>query len=322
MTKLLRICAAAVALTLSGGYVSAQDVWPTRPITMVVPFPAGGNADVIAREISQTLTEKLGKAVVVENRSGAGGNIGGTFVAKAKPDGYTFLFSTPAPLALNKLMYKAMPYDPEAEFSPVVLVSKSPLIIVAKPGGIKSLKELIAFAKANPGKLNVGHPGNGTLGHITTVFLQKLADVKVTDVPYRGTTPLMTDLLGGQIDLAIDFLTTYVPLVKDGKLNPLAVTTTTPSFQLPEVPTATSVGLPGFDASAWYAIVAPKGTPDAAVASINRIVNEWLTSERGKKSLEQNGMDGIGGTPADLNAFIAAELKKWAPLIKDAKIEL
>lgn len=322
MKKLLQICAASAFLALSCGYASAQDTWPSRTITMVVPFPAGGNADVIGREISQALTEKLGKTVVVENRSGAGGNIGGAYVAKAKPDGYTFLFSTPAPLALNKLMYKSMPYDPETEFSPVVLVAKSPLIIVAKQGGIKSLKELIEYAKANPGKLNVGHPGNGTLGHITTVFLQKLAGVKVTDVPYRGTTPLMTDLLGGQIDLAIDFLTTYVPLVKDGKLNALAVTTTQPSFQLPDVPTATSVGLPGFDASAWYAVVAPKGTPDPILDSINKIVNEWLVSERGKKSLAQNGMSGIGGTPADLNAFIAAELKKWAPLIKDAKIEL
>lgn len=322
MKKFLQICAASALMTLSCGYAVAQDAWPSRTITMVVPFPAGGNADVIGREISQTLSEKLGKTVVVENRSGAGGNIGGASVAKAKPDGYTFLFSTPAPLALNKLMYKSMPYDPEADFSPVVLVAKSPLIIVAKQGGMKSLKELIAYAKANPDKLNVGHPGNGTLGHITAVFLQKLAGVKVTDVPYRGTAPLMTDLLGGQIDFAIDFLTTYVPLVKDGKLNALAVTTTQPSFQLPDVPTATSAGLPGFDASAWYAVVAPKGTPDPILNSINKIVNEWLASERGKKSLAQNGMSGIGGTPADLNAFVAAELKKWAPLIKDAKIEL
>ena len=322
MIKLARIFAAVVLIAQCCGAASAEDIWPSRTITMVVPFPAGGNADVIAREISQTLTEKLGKSVIVENRAGAGGNIGGAYVAKAKPDGYTLLFSTPAPLALNKLMYKAMAYDPETELSPIVLVARSPLIIVSKPGGIKSLKELIEFAKANPGKLNVGHPGNGTLGHITTVFLQKLADVKVTDVPYRGTTPLMTDLLGGQIDVAIDFLTTYVPLVKDGKFNALAVTTTERSFQLPDVPTAMSAGLPGFDASAWYAIVAPKGTPDAVVTSVNKIVNEWLTSERGKKSLAQNGMDGIGGTPAALNAFIAAELKKWAPLIKDAKIEL
>jgi tripartite-type tricarboxylate transporter receptor subunit TctC len=204
----------------------------------------------------------------------------------------------------------------------VVLVSKSPLIIVAKQGGFKTLKELLDFAKANPGKLNIGHPGKGTLGHITTVFLQKLGSVKVADVPYRGTAPLMTDLLGGHIDVAIDFLTTYVPLVKEGKLNALAVTTTTPSFQLPDVPTATSVGLPGFDASAWYAILGPKGTPKDATEKVNKIVNDWLKSEHGKKSLQQNGMDGIGGSPDDLKAFIDSELKKWAPLIKDANIEL
>lgn len=321
MTRLLRLCA-AIGLSLICGQSGAEDAWPSRSISMVVPFPAGGNADVIAREIAQALTEKLGKTVVVENRSGAGGNIGGAYVAKAKPDGYTFLFSTPAPLALNKLMYKSMNFDSEKDFTPVVLVSKSPLIIVSKGGGFKTLKELLEYAKANPGKLNVGHPGNGTLGHITTVFVQKLGGVKVTDVPYRGTAPLMQDLMGGQIDVAIDFMTTYVPLVKDGKFNALAVTTTQPSFQLPDVPTATSVGLPGFDASAWYAVVAPAGTPGNVVNTVNKIVNEWLLSERGKKSLQQSGMDGIGGSPADLSAFIDKELKKWGPLIKDAKIEL
>ena len=321
MKKFLQLCA-VLCLSLLCSSAWAQDNWPSRTISLVVPFPAGGNADIIAREIALALQEKLGQTVIVENRSGAGGNIGGAYVAKAKPDGYTFLFSTPAPAALNKLMYKSMQYDPAEDLSPVVLVSKSPLIIVAKQGGFKTLKELLDFAKANPGKLNIGHPGKGTLGHITTVFLQKLGNVKVADVPYRGTAPLMTDLLGSHIDVAIDFLTTYVPLVKEGKLNALAVTTTTPSFQLPDVPTATSVGLPGFDASAWYAILGPKGTPKDATEKVNKIVNDWLKSEHGKKSLQQNGMDGIGGSPDDLKAFIDSELKKWAPLIKDANIEL
>jgi tripartite-type tricarboxylate transporter receptor subunit TctC len=321
MKKLLQVCA-ALCLSLIGSSAWAQDNWPSRTIAMVVPFPAGGNADIIAREIAQAMQEKLGQTVIVENRSGAGGNIGGAYVAKAKPDGYTFLFSTPAPAALNKLMYKSMQYDPAADFSPVVLVSKSPLIIVSKPDGFKSLKELLDFAKANPGKLNIGHPGKGTLGHITTVFLQKLANVKAADVPYRGTAPLMTDLLGGHVDVAIDFMTTYVPLVKEKKINALAVTTTTPSFQLPDVPTATSVGLPGFDASAWYAVLAPKGAPADAIAKVNKVVNDWLVSDAGKKSLRQNGMDGIGGSPADLKTFIDKELTKWAPLIKDAGIEL
>lgn len=322
MKKLLQACIVSAVLSLSFGYATAQDAWPSRTITMVVPFPAGGNADLIAREIAQALTEKLGKAVIVENKAGAGGNIGAASVAKAKPDGYTLLFSTPAPLALNKLMYKTMPFDPEQDFSPIVLVAKSPLIIVGKSGGVSTLKDLIAIAKANPGKLNMGHPGNGTLGHITLVFLQKIAGVKIAEIPYRGTTPLMTDLLGGQIDGAIDFMTTYVPMVKSDKVNPLAVTTTVRSSQLPAVPTAAEAGLAGFDASAWYAVVAPKGTPDNVVTTINKTVNEWLASDRGKKTLEINGMDGSGGTPADLNAFIAGELAKWGPLIKAANIEL
>ncbi|MBS0247582.1 MAG: tripartite tricarboxylate transporter substrate binding protein [Proteobacteria bacterium] len=321
MRRLLQLCA-ALCLSLSCVAALAQDHWPSRTVTLVVPFPAGGNADIIAREIAQALQEKLGQTVIVENRSGAGGNIGGAFVAKAKPDGYTFLFATPAPAALNKLMYASMQYDPAQDFAPVVLVSKSPLIVVAKPGGFKTLKELLDFAKANPGKVNIGHPGKGTLGHITTVFLQKLGNVRVTDVPYRGTAPLMTDLLGGHIDVAIDFMTTYVPLVKENKLNALAVTTTTPSFQLPAVPTATSVGLPGFDASAWYAVLAPKDAPKEAVDKVNAVVNAWLKSETGQKSLRQNGMDAIGGSPADLKAFIDNELTKWAPLIKDANIRL
>jgi tripartite-type tricarboxylate transporter receptor subunit TctC len=154
------------------------------------------------------------------------------------------------------------------------------------------------------------------------VFLQKLAGVKIAEIPYRGTTPLMTDLLGGQIDGAIDFMTTYVPMVKSDKVKPLAVTTTVRSNQLPDVPTATEAGLAGLDASAWYAVVAPKGTPDNVVTAINQTVNAWLASERGKKTLEINGMDGSGGTPADLNTFIAGELAKWGPLIKAAKIEL
>jgi tripartite-type tricarboxylate transporter receptor subunit TctC len=322
MMKLLQACMVSTLLTLSCGYAVAEDAWPSRTITMVVPFPAGGNADLIAREIGQALSEKLGKTVIIENKAGAGGNIGAAYVAKAKPDGYTLLFSTPAPLALNKLMYKTMPFDPEQDFSPIVLVAKSPLIIVGKSGGVSTLKELIAAAKANPGKLNFGHPGNGTLGHITLVFLQKLAGVKIAEIPYRGTTPLMTDLLGGQIDGAIDFMTTYVPMVKSDKVKPLAVTTTVRSNQLPDVPTATEAGLAGLDASAWYAVVAPKGTPDNVVTAINQTVNAWLASERGKKTLEINGMDGSGGTPADLNTFIAGELAKWGPLIKAAKIEL
>jgi tripartite-type tricarboxylate transporter receptor subunit TctC len=297
------------------------DNWPARNVTMIVPFPAGGSADLLARSVAQELSDKLGKAFVIDNRGGAGGNIGAAAVAKATPDGYTILFTTPAPIALNKLMYRNMPYDPETDFEPVVLIAKSPLIIAAKAGGFSDLKEMIDFAKANPGKINLGHPGNGTLGHITSELLQQMTGVKVTHVAYRGTTPLMTDLLGATVDVAIDFMPAYVPLILDGKLKPLAVTSAARSNQLPNVPTANEAGLPGFEASAWYAIVVPKNAPDEVVRGINGVVNAWLASDKGKAILEQNGMQGAGGSAGDLKAFIASELNKWGPLIKAAKIE-
>jgi tripartite-type tricarboxylate transporter receptor subunit TctC len=315
-------CAALLAL-LAGWLAgpARADNWPARNVTMIVPFPAGGSADLLARSVAQELSDKLGKAFVIDNRGGAGGNIGAAAVAKATPDGYTILFTTPAPIALNKLMYRNMPYDPETDFEPVVLIAKSPLIIAAKAGGFSDLKEMIDFAKANPGKINLGHPGNGTLGHITSELLQQMTGVKVTHVAYRGTTPLMTDLLGATVDVAIDFMPAYVPLILDGKLKPLAVTSAARSNQLPNVPTANEAGLPGFEASAWYAIVVPKNAPDEVVRGINGVVNAWLASDKGKAILEQNGMQGAGGSAGDLKAFIASELNKWGPLIKAAKIE-
>jgi tripartite-type tricarboxylate transporter receptor subunit TctC len=295
--------------------------WPVRSVTMIVPFPAGGSADTLARAVAQELSDKLGKPFVIDNRAGAGGNIGAAAVAKAKPDGYTILFTTPAPIALNKLMYRNMPYDPQAEFEPVVLIARSPLIITAKAGGFSSLKDMIAFAKENPGKINVGHPGNGTLGHVTSELLQQMTGVKVTNIAYRGSSPLMTDLLGATIDVAIDFMPAYVPLILDRQLKPLAVTSAARSSLLPDVPTANEAGLSGFEASAWYAIVIPKNAPDEVLRGINGAVNAWLSSEKGKTVLEQNGMQAVGGSPGDLSAFIASELNKWGPLIKAAKIE-
>jgi tripartite-type tricarboxylate transporter receptor subunit TctC len=318
---MLQSCALLALLSvLSFGTAIAED-WPARNVTMIVPFPAGGSADILARAVAQELTEKLGKPFVIENRGGAGGNIGAAVVAKAKPDGYTILFTTPAPISLNKLMYRNMPYDPETDFEPVVLVAKSPLIIVAKGDGFSDLKEMIAFAKENPGKINVGHPGNGTLGHITSELLQQMTGVKITNIAYRGSAPLMTDLLGANIDVAIDFMPSYVPLILDAKLKPLAVTTASRSSQLPNVPTANEAGLPGFEASAWYAVAVPKNSPDEVVRRINGVVNAWLATEKGKALLEQNAMQGAGGSPGDLKAFMASELNKWGPLIKAAKIE-
>jgi len=315
------ICGLVFALTPIHSAVAQG--WPERTVTMIVPFPAGSAVDTLARAVGQALSEALGKQFIVDNRAGAGGSIGGAAVAKASADGYTLLFGTPAPIALNKLMYRGMTYDSEKDFTPVVLVAKSPLIVTTRTEfPAKTFEELIAYAKQNPDKVNVGHPGNGTLGHITSELVQRSVGVKMTNVPYRGTSPLMTDLLGGQIDVAIDFMPTYVPLVTSGKIQALAVTTSQRAAQLPAVPTVQETGFKGFEASAWYAMVAPTGTSPEIVAKLNSVVNSFLQSEKGKAILGQNALLGVGGSPDDLKAFVAAELAKWRPVIEAAKIAM
>ncbi|MGM4893184.1 Bug family tripartite tricarboxylate transporter substrate binding protein [Tardiphaga sp. 839_C3_N1_4] len=315
------LCGLVFALTPIHSAVAQG--WPERMVTMIVPFPAGSAVDTLARAVGQALSEALGKQFIVDNRAGAGGSIGGAAVAKASADGYTLLFGTPAPIALNKLMYKGLAYDSEKDFTPVVLVAKSPLIVTARADfPAKTFEELITYAKQNPDKVNVGHPGNGTLGHITSELVQRSVGVKMTNVPYRGTSPLMTDLLGGQIDIVIDFMPTYVPLVTSGKVQALAVTTSQRAAQLPAVPTVQETGFKGFEASAWYAMVAPTGTSPEIVTKLNSIVNSFLQSEKGKAILGQNALLGVGGSPDDLKAFVAAELAKWRPVIEAAKIAM
>lgn len=321
--RLLSFGLFGLAVAFTPCYGAAAEEWPTRPVTFIVPFPAGAAVDTLARAVANALSEDFGKQFIVDNRTGAGGNIGGAAAAKATADGYTLLFGTPAPIAINRLIYKGLAYDSERDFTPVVLVAKSPLIITAKLDfPAKTFGDLIAYAKQNPGKVNVGHPGNGTLGHITSELTQQFAGVKMTNVPYRGTAPLMTDLLGGQVDVAMDFMPTYVPLVTSGKIRALAVTTSQRTTQLPDVPTVQEVGFKGFEATAWYAIVAPTGTPPDIVAKMNKAVNSFLKSDKGKTVLEQNALEAVGGSPEDLKAFIAGEVAKWRPVIEAAKITM
>jgi tripartite-type tricarboxylate transporter receptor subunit TctC len=313
--------ALGAVLTLSAP--AAAQSWPARTVTFIVPFAAGGNADVLARAIGTELAEKLGQQFIIDNRSGAGGNIGGAVVAKAPPDGYTLIFGTPGPLANNKLMYKSLPYDPERDFSPIVLIARSPLIIVAAPATpANDLKELIAYAKANPGKINVGVPGNGTLGHITSVLLQQHTGTDMVHVQYRGTAPMTTDLLGGQVHIAMDFMSAYLPLISEGRLRALAVTSSARAQELPDTMTVQEAGFAGFEATAWYAIAAPIGTPADVVRKINTVVNEWLAGPKGRQQLAAVGMQPAGGTPEDLRAYIQSELAKWAPIVKAANISM
>jgi tripartite-type tricarboxylate transporter receptor subunit TctC len=301
--------------------VTHAQSWPARPVTMIVPFPAGGATDLLARALGLELSEKLGQQFVIDNRTGATGNIGAAAAAKAPADGYTILFSTPGPIALNQLMSKGLSFDPQKDFMPIVLIAKSPHIYIAsKSLAAKDLGELLAFAKANPGKVTAGIPGNGTTAHISLQLLLHLTGAKMTLVPYRGGVPLTADLIGGQIDIGTDLISSQVPQVSSGGVRALAVTSSKRSEQLPNVPTVAESGFPGFEATAWFVLAVPTGTPADVVQKVNAVVNSYLQSDKGKQQMAKLGLQASGGTPEDAKAFIAGEVTKWAPVIQSANI--
>lgn len=313
---------AAAAVLISSLTQGAAQEWPVRPVTMVVPFTSGTTSDVVARALMDHLSKAIGQPIVIDNRGGAGGNIGAGMVAKAKPDGYTILLATTGPAATNKLMYKTMSFDPQRDFADIVLVGKAPVIIVARPNGpANSLQGLIGYAKANPDKVTAGFPGNGTLGHITGKLLQERSGIKFGETQYRGSTPIITDLLGGHIDIAMDSMAAYVPQVQDGKLRALAIASSRRFAGLPDVPAASEAGLPDFEASVWYAMLAPTGTPAPVIAKLNAATNDFLKTAQAKELFEKLGIDVAGGTPNDLRTFVSSEIEKWAPIIKSANIE-
>jgi tripartite-type tricarboxylate transporter receptor subunit TctC len=317
----LRTIAVAAALASLSADASAQN-WPSRHVTIVVAFPAGGPTDVLARAVAADLADKLGQQFVVENRSGAGGNVGAASVAKAAGDGATFLFATTS-VVNNRFMYRNITFDADRDFSPVVLISKTPIVLVASHAtGLKSLAALIAKAKADPGKLNIGTPGHGTAAHITAESLQRLAGFKLTHVPYRGSAPMIADLLGDQINVVSDLLPTQIPQLKAGKYAGIAVTGAVRSAALPDLPTVAESGFPGFEATSWNALLAPTGTSPEVVTKVNALVNAYLTSDKGKQDLAKFDMQGGGGSPEDLKAFMAAEAAKWGPIIKAANITI
>jgi tripartite-type tricarboxylate transporter receptor subunit TctC len=277
---------------------------------------------LVARALAEHLSSALGQPVVIDNRGGAGGNLGGAVVARAAPDGYTLLLATTGPAATNKLMYKDMPFDPQRDFAPIVLIGKSPVIIVASRRlEVSSLKELIDRAKANPDKLTAGFPGNGTLGHVTGELLQQRAGITFSHVQYRGSTPIITDLLGGHIDFAMDSMAAYVPNIKEGTIPALAIAGASRWSGLPDVPTFTEAGVP-IEASVWYGLLAPAGTPPDIIAKVNAAANEALNAKRTKDIFDNLGIVSVGDSPARLKTFIAAELERWAPIIKAANITL
>jgi tripartite-type tricarboxylate transporter receptor subunit TctC len=314
---------APFAPSLVNAQASNSQAWPTHPVALIIPFPAGGAMDVLGRGVAQDLGDKLGHPFVVDNRVGAAGNIGAMAAAKAPPDGYTILMAGAASLALNKFMFATMPYDPEQELTPIVIVSKLPHIFVVNAKvEAKTLKELVDYARANPGKLNAGVPGAGTTAHVTLEAFMAETGARMTVVSYRAEPQMLTDLVGGQLDFACTLTTSPGPHVQAGQLRALAVTSARRTQALPDVPTVEQAGFPGFEATAWFALAAPTGTSREIIDRINTAVNAFISSDKGQQDLSKLDSLPAGGTPEETKAFIAAEVRKWGPIIKTANIRM
>ena len=312
---------ALLAGSLCAGHTGAQD-YPTRPVRLIVPFPAGGSSDVVARFIAQGLSEKMGQQFVVENRAGAAGNLATDAVAKAAPDGYTLGLSTSGPLANNKFLYKAMPYDSEKAFTPVVLVGEIPLVIVvnlAVPA--KNLKEFVELARREPGKQSIGHPGNGTIGHLALELFKNTAKIDVLAVPYKGDTPGMSDLVGGAIQGFAAPVAAFIPNIQAGKMRALAVTSRARVPGLPDVPTAAEQGI-DLDAAVWFGVVGPAGMAKPMVDKLNAEINRLLASVEGRAQLTRYAALVAGGPPERMGQLMAADAAKWKRVIEAARITL
>jgi tripartite-type tricarboxylate transporter receptor subunit TctC len=309
--------AAAIAIAVPAD--AQTSAYPTKPIRLIVPFPPGGATDIIARAVAQKLSETWGQSIIVDNRPGAGGNIGTELVAKAAPDGYTLEMGTVGTHAINASLYAKIPFDNVKDFAPIILVAGVPNVLEVTPSlPVNSVQELIAYAKANPGKLNFASSGNGTSIHLSGELFKVMTGVQMTHVPYKGSAPALQDLIAGQVQLMFDNLPPSLPQIKAGKLRALAVTSATRAPALPDVPTVAESGLPGFEASSWFGLLAPAGTPPAIIAKINTEVATWLASPEGKEKLASIGANAAGGSPEDFARHIHAETTKWAKVVKES----
>ena len=313
----LFLCAILLAATIA----NAQQ-WPSKPVRFVVPFAPGGTTDILARLVGQHLGEGLGQPFIIENRAGAGGNIGAAEVARAAPDGYTILMGTPGTQAINQYIYTKMPYNTEKDFAPVSLVARVPNVLVMHPGvGVKSLPDLIQYARANPNNLNAASPGAGTTGHLSLELFKKLTGVQIQHVPYKGSGPALNDLIAGQVQMTIDNLPSAMPHIQAGKLVALGVTTEQKVAALPEVPTVASV-VPGYEASSWFVVMAPAGTPDPIVRRLSGEIDRLLKKPMVLERMKTLGADPVGGTPEELTAHLAAEVKKWRDVARTSGAKL
>lgn len=311
-----------LVLSLGLAATAAADTYPSRAIKVIVPFPAGQASDTIARLVGEQLGRALGQAVVVENRPGAGGNIGSEAGARSAPDGYTLTMATAA-LPISKNVYKKLPFDPARDFEPVSLMTVTPLVLIARPSlPASDVASLVELARKQPGKLTFASSGQGTSHHLSGELLKAVASVDILHVPYKGSAPAHVDLMGGSVDIMFDNILPVSPHVKSGKLKALAVTTKSRAPSMPDVPTMAESGYPNFEAVAWFGLLAPAGTPAPIVERLSTEVNKILKSPEINARLTGMGANVMGTTPQEFSAFMKAEIEKWAPVVKRANIVL
>jgi tripartite-type tricarboxylate transporter receptor subunit TctC len=318
MSRILTRVAGGIAVLAAATVVSAQS-YPTKPIKMIVPFPPAGSTDISARAVAARLGERLGQPVVIENKPGAGGNIGTDMAAKAAPDGYTLVVGTVGTHAINQSLYSKMPYDNLRDFAPVVLLSTTTNVLVTQAGfPANSVKEIIARAKAKPGEMTFASSGSGTSIHLSGELFNSMAGTKMQHIPYKGSGPMLIDLMSGTTNIAFDNLSASMPHIKGGKLKALATTGSKRSPALPDVPTVSEAGLTGYDSTSWNAVYVPAGTPKEIVEKLNRELRAILESPETRKFFAEQGAEAGGGTPEQLGTFTRAETAKWAKVVKDS----
>ena len=314
------LCAAALVLLVWGG-AQAQN-YPTKPVRLIVPFPAGGATDLFARTLSQKLSEKMGASLVVENRPGAGGTLGSDLAAKASPDGYTLLLSTSSTHSIGPNLNPRMPYDAVKDFTPISQVGNAPsIMLVPNSSPAKTVKEWIDYAKKNPGRLNYASSGNGTIVQLSAELFKAQADLFVVHIPYKGTALAIPDLVSGKVDVLFDSLPTGLPHVRDGRLRALGVTTLKPTALAPGVPPIADV-LPGYESNTWFGLFGPKGLPPEVVSRVNTAANQVLQDPEVIDKLQRLGIEAVGGTPVQFSAMLAKESAKWKKIITERKITL
>jgi tripartite-type tricarboxylate transporter receptor subunit TctC len=321
MSRVIRILAALLLSLAACGLaeVAQAQAFPSRLIKIVVTFPQGGAPDILSRLFGAKMQDTWGQPVITENRPGAGGNIGADYVAKSPADGYTLVMGTVGTHAINASLYSKMPYDPVRDFAPVILVAQTPnLLVINNNVPAKTVQELVDYAKANPGKVFFGSPGVGTSIHVSGELFNTMAGVKTVHVPYKGRQFAIPDLLGGQIQMMFDNMPSALPLAKEGKLRALAVTSAKRHPAAPDVPTMSESGLPGFEATSWFAVYAPAGTPPDVIGKLNTEFNRIMTLADVKEKLAGIGLDVVGGSADVLAGYTRSELAKWAKVVKES----